>query len=105
MPRVESRVVYLPHVERRGIDLFAAVCERDLEGIVAKWKRGPYLSDGVVTNWLKIKNLNYSQMAGRRELFERRQGGSRRSSRPAHLPRCSRYRTRFAAADLPAVAT
>src|SRR5262249_51004812 len=74
MPRIDSRVMYLPHVERRGINLFQAVCERDLEGIVAKWSRGPYHSDGVVTNWLKIKNPAYSQMAGRRELFEHRGG-------------------------------
>jgi len=26
-----------------------------LEGIVTKWKRGPYLS-GDVTSWMKIKN-------------------------------------------------
>jgi hypothetical protein len=33
---------------------------------------GPYHIDGVVTNWLKIKNPAYSQMAGRADLFERR---------------------------------
>lgn len=32
--------------------------------------RGTYQSDGQGTSWLKIKNPDYSQMAGRRELFE-----------------------------------
>src|SRR5207247_1672317 len=32
---------------RRGRDLFAAVCERDLEGIVAKWKCASYITAAV----------------------------------------------------------
>jgi len=35
-------------------------CQRDLEGIVAKWKRGAYV-EGEHTNWVKIKNRHYSQ--------------------------------------------
>jgi hypothetical protein len=31
-----------------------------------------YETDGVSTSSIKIKNANYSQMGGRRELFERR---------------------------------
>jgi len=50
--------------------LFAAVCERDLEGIVAKWKPAPYRPD-LVYSWVKIKNRNYSQARDRSELFER----------------------------------
>jgi hypothetical protein len=42
----------------------------DLEGIVAKLKNGLHTPDQ--TSWVKIKNLGYSQMEGRRELFERR---------------------------------
>jgi ATP-dependent DNA ligase len=42
------------------VDLFREVCARDLEGIVAKWKHGPYLS-GDQTSWVKIKNPAYSQ--------------------------------------------
>src|SRR5215212_2951053 len=38
MPRIDSRLVYLDHVVGRGAELFDAVCARDLEGIVAKWK-------------------------------------------------------------------
>jgi bifunctional non-homologous end joining protein LigD len=40
MPRHESRFLYLDHVTGRGADLFAAVCARDLERVVAKRKDG-----------------------------------------------------------------
>jgi bifunctional non-homologous end joining protein LigD len=70
MPRVESRLLYLDAVKARGTDLYRAACERDLEGIVAKWARGVYQADGRGTSWLKIKNPEYSQMDGRRELFD-----------------------------------
>jgi ATP-dependent DNA ligase len=40
MPTVESRLLYLDHIEQRGCDLFRIACERDLEGIVAKWVNG-----------------------------------------------------------------
>jgi ATP-dependent DNA ligase len=63
---------------RAGTRLYDLACERDLEGIVAKWARGTYQCDGRGTSWLKIKNPEYSQMKGRNELFaversERRQ--------------------------------
>jgi len=82
MPRIDSRLLYVDHVEERGVELFRQACRRDLEGIVAKWRRGPYHSDGVQTSWFKVKNPDYSQMDGRRELFERR-----REPRTHHLPR------------------
>jgi hypothetical protein len=56
-------------------------CERDLEGIVAKWSKGTYQSDGRATSWLKIKNPAYSQMEGRHELFATKRAGWR-SHRP-----------------------
>jgi ATP-dependent DNA ligase len=63
------------YVEGRGVDLFAEICRRNLEGVVAKKKTGTY---SVVSGWLKIKNPNYTQSEGRHELFEafkRRQQG------------------------------
>src|SRR5947208_1907060 len=63
-----SRMLYADHVERHGVALFQHVCEMDLEGIVAKHSFGPYSEE---TTWFKIKNRDYSQMAGREELFER----------------------------------
>ena len=39
----------------RGERLFELTCERDLEGIVAKWAYGSYQTAGHGTSWLKIK--------------------------------------------------
>jgi bifunctional non-homologous end joining protein LigD len=62
---------YAEHVEGSGTALFQRVCELDLEGIVAKQKFGPYVTDREQSTWFKIRNRGYSQMAGREELFER----------------------------------
>ena len=80
LPTIDSRLLYLEHLEQRGCDLFRAACERDLEGIVAKWAHGTYGTDGRATSWLKIKNPQYSQMRDRHELFERGPVGSRRAA-------------------------
>jgi hypothetical protein len=48
-------------------DLFKEVCQRNLEGIVAKRKSGTY---STISGWLKIKNPNYTQSEQRHELFE-----------------------------------
>jgi bifunctional non-homologous end joining protein LigD len=53
-------------IEGRGMALFAAVEEHDLEGIVAKRKADPYRR-GV--KWFKVLNAAYSQREGRHELF------------------------------------
>jgi ATP-dependent DNA ligase len=45
------------------------ICERNLEGIVAKRKNSLYRDS---TRWLKIRNPKYSQKEGRKELFESR---------------------------------
>jgi bifunctional non-homologous end joining protein LigD len=55
------------YVEGRGVDLFNEVCERNLEGVVAKRKTGTYAT---VSGWLKIKNPNYTQSERRHELFD-----------------------------------
>jgi hypothetical protein len=80
----------------RTCESAASRCSRllasaDLEGIVAKWQDGTYEIDGVSTSWLKIRNAEYSQMTGRRELFERwhdRRGRDWRAPqlRPAATP-------------------
>jgi bifunctional non-homologous end joining protein LigD len=72
MPRIDSRLLFVDHVKARGCDLFRAACDRDLEGIVAKWSRGPYQRDGVSTSWIKVKNPQYSQAEGRYEFFDQR---------------------------------
>jgi hypothetical protein len=49
-------------------------CDCDLEGIVGQFARWRYQTNGTTTSWVKIKNPAYSQMRGRRELFEGRRG-------------------------------
>src|SRR5258706_2400829 len=74
VPPSDSRLLYVRDFEGCGVDLFREVCRRDLEGIVAKWKDGTYMS-GDVTSWVKIKNPAYSQAVGRWERFQRKPQG------------------------------
>ena len=53
-------------VHGRGCELFELMREHDLEGIVAKRLTDPYEPR---VRWLKVKNNNYSQKEGRRDLF------------------------------------
>ena len=70
--RTRSRVLYLDHIKGKGVELFEQCCALDLEGIVAKPKDSPYRKLGGKPLWIKIKNPDYSQAHGRRELFTRR---------------------------------
>jgi bifunctional non-homologous end joining protein LigD len=63
--------LYCQHVERDGRGLFGLVCQHDLEGIVAKWKHGPYRAGREETTWFKIRNRGYTQWQGRNEMFDR----------------------------------
>ena len=69
LPAEPSQILYADHVERQGTELFRKVCEMDPEGIDAKRESAPY-RDGM--RWVKIRNPNYSQKEGRRELFDSR---------------------------------
>jgi ATP-dependent DNA ligase len=71
--------VYVGHIERRGIELFRFVCESDLEGIVAKRRDALYVSNGA-TAWVKVKNRDYSQARGRREMFDAFRNAAARQS-------------------------
>lgn len=68
-----AHLLYAEHIAARGTDFFRAVCDHDLEGIVAKHKDEPYSPSA---RWIKVKNPDYTQAEGRHELFE-----SRRSTR------------------------
>ena len=68
VPSSGERLLYCDHVEGIGEELFHLVCQCDLEGVVAKRQFDPYLASA---SWLKIRNRNYSQWVGRKELFER----------------------------------
>ena len=79
VPRRADRLRYVDHVAGRGVDLFRAVCELDMEGIVSKRADGVYTSDRDATTWIKVKFRDYTQARDRWELFERR--GSERTGR------------------------
>ena len=55
-----------------GTDLFRVICDRDMEGIVAKQASAHYTPEA--TTWVKIKNRQYSQAVGREDFFNRRKG-------------------------------
>jgi bifunctional non-homologous end joining protein LigD len=68
---VSGPLLAVDYLERVGTVLFERVCTMDLEGIVAKHRYGPYLSEPDTSTWLKIRNPRYSQWIGRAEAFER----------------------------------
>src|SRR5207249_2944689 len=68
---VTSPLKYTEYIDGCGTALFQRICELDLEGIVAKQKFGPYVTEREQSTWFKIRNRGYSQMVGREELFER----------------------------------
>jgi bifunctional non-homologous end joining protein LigD len=74
IPKETPCLLYADYIEARGVAMFRRVCEMDLEGIVAKRKDGLYTPEE--TTWVKIRNPHYSQMEGRRELFEKRLSAS-----------------------------
>jgi ATP-dependent DNA ligase len=67
----DSPLKYTEYIDGCGMALFQRVCELDLEGIVAKQKFGPYVTEREHSTWFKILNRRYSQKDGREELFER----------------------------------
>jgi len=66
-----SPLKYTEYIDGCGTALFQRVCELDLEGIVAKQKFGPYVTEREHSTWFKILNREYSQKDGKEELFER----------------------------------
>ena len=86
MPRVESRLMLLEPIRTRGTRLYELACERDLEGIVAKWANGSYQCEGRGTSWLKIKDPDYSQLDGRAELFAEKHARSPARRRKVAAP-------------------
>ena len=72
IPEQSNRLLYCDHVDENGEGLFELACQHDLEGIVAKKKDSRYTCNRQESNWLKIRNRNYSQVMGRDELFDGR---------------------------------
>jgi bifunctional non-homologous end joining protein LigD len=68
---VTSPLKYTEYIDGQGTALFQRVGELDLEGIVAKHKSAPYVTEREHSTWFKILNREYSQKNGREKLFER----------------------------------
>ena len=77
VPAKGSRLLYVDHLERTGIELYAEVCRQDLEGIVAKHRDSTYTCRGKISPWLKVKNPHYSQAEGREVFFQAKAAGQR----------------------------
>ena len=56
LKRTKGGIQYVQHVEGHGAEMFGAVCDLGLEGIVSKKLNAPYRS-GLSKSWLKTKNL------------------------------------------------
>ncbi len=79
VPPQPSWLLYVDHVAERGMDLYRAACEMDLEGVIAKLATAPYGTEP--PSWIKIKNPAYSQAVGRRERFEKMNARRARAAR------------------------
>ena len=66
-----SPLKYTEYIDGCGTALFQRICELDLEGIVAKQKSAPYVTEREHSTWYEIRNRGYSQMVWREELFDR----------------------------------
>jgi len=67
--RSHDRLLFAEQIQGKGVELFQAICARDIEGIVAKHRLGPYVARPVT--WFKVLNENYSQRRGRLEMFDK----------------------------------
>jgi bifunctional non-homologous end joining protein LigD len=61
-------LLFADYIPEFGVDFFRMVCEKNLEGIVAKHRDSCYDRSA---RWIKIKNLDYAQSNDRHELFEK----------------------------------
>lgn len=62
-------LLYAEQIQDQGMALFEAICAKDLEGMVAKHRLGPYAATPVT--WFKVLNPDYSQKRCRQEVFEK----------------------------------
>lgn len=67
--KARAGLLFAEQIQGKGVELFQAICARDIEGIVAKHRLGPYEAKPVT--WFKVLNPDYTQKRGRREMFDR----------------------------------
>lgn len=63
--RGRDRLLFAEQIQGKGIELFEAICSRDIEGIVAKHRLGPYAATPVT--WFKVLNLTTLRSAAEKE--------------------------------------
>jgi bifunctional non-homologous end joining protein LigD len=68
-------LLYADHIDEYGCDFYRMICDKDLEGIVAKHRDSRYHSSA---KWKTIKNPAYTQSRNRNDLFESSSQSSRR---------------------------
>jgi bifunctional non-homologous end joining protein LigD len=61
-------LLFANHGDQHGVELFCMVCEKNLEGIVAKHRDSRYDASA---KWIKIKNTTYTQTERRHQLLKR----------------------------------
>jgi hypothetical protein len=62
-------LLFAEQIQGKSVELYEAICARDLEGIVAKHRLGPYEARPVTR--FKLLNPAYTQKRGRREMFDK----------------------------------
>jgi hypothetical protein len=67
--RGQERLLFVDQIQGSGVELFQAICARDLKRIVAKHRLGPY--EPMPMTWFKILNPAYTQKRGRKEMFDK----------------------------------
>jgi bifunctional non-homologous end joining protein LigD len=61
LPYDSRHVLYVDHTRGSGTELYRLACQLDLEGIVAKRADSRYEQNALRPNWIKIKNVGYSE--------------------------------------------
>jgi bifunctional non-homologous end joining protein LigD len=80
--RLDGPAWMTPDAFADGRELYAAVCERGLEGVVAKWRKAPYRPGE--HGWVKVKNPHYWRRDWEWKSMKR-SAERRANSRPAHF--------------------
>jgi bifunctional non-homologous end joining protein LigD len=79
--RLDGQAWMTPDTFDDGQELYAAVCERGLEGVIAKWRKASYRPGE--RGWVKIKNPGYWRREQEREAMQ--QAGERRRLRGSRV--------------------
>ena len=64
---IRPPVLYVDHIEGRGVDLFEATCAGDLEGSWRNWRQA--VTSRPLLLGSRFKNRAYSQAEGRADFF------------------------------------